>query len=120
MNHRQKLGKQGEEKAEEYLMKKGYLILDKNYHKRVGEIDLIAFDTNEKTIVFIEVKTRRNNHLGYPEEAVTGKKMEKMEKTALTWLEENEKAHTSWQLDVIAIELNPKLKITHLKNFSSL
>jgi len=119
MNNQQ-LGKQGEEQAEGYLIERGYLILDENYHKRVGEIDLIAFDPLEKCIVFVEVKTRRTHSLGHPEEAVTPQKIEKMQKTALSWLDEKDKPNELWRLDVLAIELHPQQKVTHFKNVSCL
>lgn len=116
MNHNQKLGHQGELLAEDELIKKGYLILEQHYLKRVGEIDLIAFDQKEKEIVFVEVKTRRTDTFGYPEEAVTEKKLEKLEKTALSWLEENKKLDNPWRIDIMSVEIGKELKITHLEN----
>ena len=58
MNAKQQLGKIGENLASEYLEKQGYLILERNFACRQGEIDIIAKD--EKEFVFVEVKTRKS------------------------------------------------------------
>ena len=113
---RKKLGKNGEQLAESYLIEKGYQMLEKNYLKRVGEIDLIAFEPLKKEIVFVEVKTRRNNNFGYPEEAVNGKKVQKIEKAALAWLMENKKLDQLWRIDIVSVEIVKTIKITHLEN----
>jgi len=63
-----KLGKTGETIASEYLAKNGYIIREKNYRNFLGEIDIIVEYKNE--IIFIEVKTRKSNQYGYPEETV--------------------------------------------------
>ncbi len=110
------LGHQGEEIVEDYLIKKGYLILENNYLKRVGEIDLIVFDPKKEELVFVEVKTRRTSTFGYPEEAVTLKKLGKIEKTALNWLKENGKLDHPWRIDIVALELEKGEKITHFEN----
>ncbi len=104
--------------AEGYLKEKGYCILAKNFLKRSGEIDLIVKDPENQEVVFVEVKTRRSNNFGYPEEAVTQKKLDKIEQTALQWLEEKDFSENDWRIDVIAIELQNNKKITHLKNIS--
>ena len=64
MNAKQQLGKIGENLASEYLEKQGYLILERNFACRQGEIDIIAKD--EKEFVFVEVKTRKSLKFGYP------------------------------------------------------
>lgn len=80
MNAKQQLGKIGENLASEYLEKQGYLILERNFACRQGEIDIIAKD--EKEFVFVEVKTRRSLKFGYPAEAVTNIKRKHMQKAA--------------------------------------
>lgn len=113
------LGKQGEEKAGKFLEEKGYKILENNYHKRSGEIDIIAFDPNYEEYVFVEVKTRRNTQFGYPEEAIDDQKMNKITETAETWLIEKEKPDVEWRIDIIAIELKEKqFIINHIQNVS--
>lgn len=78
-------GKTGEAHVRKLLEEKGYRIMDSNFHSRFGEIDIIA--ENEKYIVFIEVKTRGENYLSHPLEAVTASKRQRIVKTALCYLE---------------------------------
>ena len=89
--NRKSLGNQGEIKAIKFLKEKGYRILEKNYRKRIGEIDIITFDPNFNEYVFTEVKTRRSLKFGYPEESVDENKILKLIETAENWLLENEK-----------------------------
>lgn len=103
---------------ESYLKKLGYQILDRNYQKKTGEIDLIAEDPEKNEIVFIEVKTRKSGKYGYPEEAVNQRKLKKIEKTALFWLNERAKPNRLWRIDILAVEIQKKVQITHLKNVS--
>jgi putative endonuclease len=113
--YKKNLGNKGEAMASDYLKGIGYEILDKNYRKREGEIDIIA--KKDEEIVFIEVKTRRNSNFGYPEEAVDEKKIEKITDVANMWLEEKEKFDNPWRIDIIAIELDvDPPEITHIKN----
>jgi len=103
--------------ASDYLKKIGYEILDKNYRKREGEIDLIARDGEE--IVFIEVKSRQSGNFGYPEEAVDEKKIERIIDVANSWLDEKEKFDNLWRIDIIAIEFGVyPPKITQIKNIT--
>jgi len=111
------LGKEGENIATGYLVKKGYQILQRNYQKRSGEIDIIALDFDE--ICFIEVKTRKSGTYGYPEEAIDERKLAKISETAETWLEENEKTDSLWRIDAISVVFESKNpSIIHLKNIS--
>ncbi|MFH0838096.1 MAG: YraN family protein [Patescibacteria group bacterium] len=116
--YNQDLGQQGEQLIESYLTGKGYEILEQNYRKKTGEIDLIAKSPKKDEIVFIEVKTRKSGTYGRPEEAVDLRKLKKIEKTALLWLNENGKTDVLWRIDVIALELQSETKITHLENVS--
>ena len=81
-------GKMGEALACKYLEAKGYEILEVNFHSRFGEVDIIA--KKEKCIMFVEVKTRKSVSYGNPSEFVTPKKMEKIIKTAMIYLDGNE------------------------------
>lgn len=71
---KQIIGEKGEEFACNYLSKKGYEIVEKNYRFKRAEIDIIV--KKEKLLVFVEVKTRKNNDFGFPEEFVSNKKIE--------------------------------------------
>lgn len=115
-------GDLGEKIAKEYLEKHEYAIIDQNYSKRWGEIDLIA-ESREKELVFIEIKTRETNNAPsafLPEDSVNFSKQKKIIKTAQTFLYENNcPEDTAWRIDVISIEIDKisrKAKIRHLKN----
>ena len=111
-------GMEGEKIAAGYLEGLGYSVLDKNFHTRYGEIDLIALDKNGE-IVFAEVKTRRTKSFGYPEEAVDERKIKKMIKTANIWLDGKNQLDSEWRMDIISIEMDSGTpKITHLQNIT--
>lgn len=116
------LGDLGEKIAKEYLEKHGYLIMDQNYSKRWGEIDIIAV-SEENELVFVEIKTRETGETAsvfLPEDSVNYQKQQKLIKTAKTFLYESKYTEdVSWRIDVIAIEIDKKsrkAKIRHLKN----
>ena len=109
------LGRAGEVKAAEFLKKKGYKILEKNYKTPLGEIDIIA--TDKEYIVFIEVKTRSGDEYGAPSEAVNLKKQQKYHKTALYYLQRNKKMDEPCRFDVIEIEDG---QINHILNAFSM
>ena len=113
----QALGQSGEEWACAYLLKKGYVILERNFCNKLGEIDLIAKDG--QIICFIEVKTRISNKYGEPFLAVNWFKQRKMIKLALSYLKF--RFHTveiPARFDVISIYLAPsqEASIHHIEN----
>jgi putative endonuclease len=67
------LGKEGEEMAADYLVKKGYALLHRNWRYGQNEIDIIA--RKDAVLHFVEVKLRTTNKFGYPEESVTKQKI---------------------------------------------
>jgi putative endonuclease len=73
MSEHNETGKIGEEVAREFLIRKGYRILDVNWRYNFKEIDIVAQQNN--TMVFVEVKTRATLAFELPQEAVTLKKM---------------------------------------------
>lgn len=113
MNNHAK-GQIGEELAQKYLIKHGYKILETNKHfSRFCEIDIIALDKN--TLVFAEVKTRKNKNLGLPQEAITKTKYQNIKNGIYFYLQENSK-YKSFRIDVISVILEPNIEIIHLKN----
>ena len=82
-----KTGDRGEDYTAAYLKKNGYKILSRNYRKSYGEIDIIA--SKDKTICFVEVKTRHSGTLSQPYEAVDFRKQSKIIKTATAYLIQN-------------------------------
>ena len=100
MSEHIKLGKRGESLAVEYLKSRGYKILEMNWRTKHKEIDIIALDKNE--IVFIEVKTRKNDHFGDPEEAVNLKKQKFLVNAAENYIISN-KIDLDARFDIISI-----------------
>ena len=84
----QNIGETGEEYAVNFLKKKKYKILERNYRKRFGEIDIIA--ENKNNIVFVEVKTRHTDSMISAADDVNRQKQLKIIKTASLYLAENE------------------------------
>jgi putative endonuclease len=114
---RRRKGNEGEVMAAEYLVKKGYEILDRQYLTRLGEIDLVARDGRE--VVFVEVKARTSLDFGYPEESVTPSKLRKIANTAELYVREKGFLDIPYRIDVIAIRLDTiPPEIVHLENVS--
>ena len=110
------VGERGESIAEAYLRGRGFTILEKNYRGKTGEIDIVAREGD--TIVFVEVKARRNLAYGPPQLAVTRFKQRQISRTALTWLAHHRKPNAIARFDVIAI-LVPEHElpqIEHIRN----
>ena len=108
------LGKNGEEIARKYLEKQGYKILETNKHfSKLCEIDIIALD--KKTLVFIEVKTRKTDICGHPLEAVTKAKYRHIKQGIFMYLQEHPE-YKKFRIDAISVLIKPELKIEHLKN----
>ncbi len=98
---RKLLGKAGEDRAAQFLSRRGYRILERNYRTRNGEIDLIAL--HEGTVVFVEVKTRTSDAYGAPELAVTPRKQQRMIKAALGYIKYQKLHQVPCRFDVVAI-----------------
>lgn len=109
------LGKRGEELASIFLTEKGYTILTTNFRHKKGEIDVIA--QQNETIIFVEVKTRKSNHFGYPEESISEQKQMKLQETALAFLQQEELTDYPIRFDVIAITFSKnKPTIFHIED----
>jgi putative endonuclease len=100
---RKQLGKAGEDLAAAALKKQGYKILERNYVTPLGEIDLIA--RQGKTIVIIEVKTRKSTRFGTPQEAVSAAKQTKLRRLADYYLKDKRLTGAPVRFDVVAILL---------------
>ena len=100
INH--KLGPAGENQAAVFLQAHGYKILERNYRKYRGEIDIIAL--HQGTLCFIEVKTRQSSDYGSPLEAVTIQKQKQIIKLALYYLQEHNIPHPQVRFDVVSLD----------------
>ena len=115
-DQRQKLGDLGEEIASNYLKKKGYKILERQYKSQYGEIDIIA--EHKKTLVFVEVKARRSDDFGLPEEAVDERKLEKIIATGNCYQQKLKSKFEDVQVDVVSIIINKEFQIKELKHLT--
>lgn len=108
----QKFGESSENMAVWYLKQNGYKIIEQNYRNRLGEIDIIARE--KKSIVFVEVKSRRSIRHGSPKWAVTPKKQRKISMVALYYLKSTKQIDVKARFDVVAITSNrdePQIEI---------
>jgi len=108
----------GEEIATNYLKNKGYKIIERNFRKGYGEIDIICIKDN--TLVFIEVKTRTTSLYGGALEAITYHKIKSLIKTAQFYKMLKPKLPESMRIDAILIDLeNGNAKnIEHVQNIT--
>lgn len=102
--HKKRLGIIGENLACEYLANHRYAVIERNFQKRYGELDIIA--VKDKTLIVVEVKTRIGRQFGLPEESVTPRKLHEVEQTALYYKLLHPELPDRMRIDVIAIELD--------------
>ena len=86
-----------------HLEAKGLRLVERNWRSVYGEIDIVAEDGDE--LIFVEVKTRRGNQMGTPEEALTKEKAEKLTQLAQLYLAEKD-SERDWRIDLVAIEID--------------
>jgi putative endonuclease len=107
------LGKRGEGIATRFLEDNGYKILEKNYKSKLGEIDIIAQE--DKTLVFVEVKTQKTHTTGSPQESVNQDKQYQLSKAAITFLKSRSLLSKSCRFDVVSIILNEDKTLEEIK-----
>lgn len=100
------LGRKGEELGVKYLKKKNYKIVERRFRLFRGEIDIIA--SHKNTLVFVEVKTRKNAQFGYPEESITPAKQKQIRKIAQGYLTINKLRGVECRFDVLSILYHPQ------------
>ncbi|MBO5372626.1 MAG: YraN family protein [Lachnospiraceae bacterium] len=112
MINKRGVGSDYETLAMEYLEGEKYQILERNFHSRWGEIDIIARDGDY--LVFVEVKYRKNSSCGNPLEAVDARKQKRICRTAVYYLSKNGYGDSKpCRFDVIAFEGE---EVLHIKN----
>ena len=111
------LGKKGEDMVTNFLIKNGHTILKRNYLCRFGEIDIIA--QKEDTLLFVEVKSRKENSLVSPKEAVDSHKISRMIKASQDYLSKTvEELELQPRFDVAEVTLKDdgKFHLNYIKN----
>jgi len=102
------LGRLGERIAVDYLSREGYQIIETNFHKRWGEIDIVAQDKD--TLVFVEVKTRMEGDRITPEESMTGRKINSIKRSGQYYKLKHPELPENLRIDFLGIVLNEKFK----------
>lgn len=129
---RNQIGAWGESIAVSYLEKQGFQIVERNYLKKWGEIDIVARETNGscQKVRFIEVKTVSYETISAlkaaisrgtwrPEENVHEKKLLRMHRAIESWLLENH-CEDEWEIDVVAVRIVPREKYASVKYISNI
>ncbi len=109
------LGQRGEAAAARFLKKKGYIIVARSDRMRLGEIDLVAVDN--RTVVFVEVKTRRSHEAGHPADAVDEDKQRRLTRLALTYLKRHNLLEYPARFDVVAVTWADDLREPTIEHF---
>lgn len=111
--HNKSIGTLGENMAVDYLAKKGYIILERNFRTPFGEIDIIA--KNQDAFAFVEVKTRSSSSYGLGREAITKAKQKHMLLSADYYCSQNRLDDAKIRIDVIEITLDEN-SIVHFED----
>lgn len=106
-------GDLGEDLVVKYMEKNSYRILDRNYLKPYGEIDIIGIKGG--VLVFVEVKTRKNDSFAYAAESVDYRKMQRIKRAAKTYIMENGLGDYIISFDVCEVYLNTG-EINYIEN----
>ena len=121
MNQRSELGKEGEDFACKYLVDKGFRVIERNFRKPWGELDIIS-KAPDKTLVFVEVKTIKSfSSQGIrPEDQMTKAKLEKFKRVAFLYANGNPDLvddRRGWRLDLLALtKIGNDYLVKHYEN----
>ncbi len=119
----QKKGEIGEKIATKYLLNNGYEILERNYSKKTGEIDIIAFKNN--IIYFVEVKSYSRSFVSHEtkeysaSENLTKKKFQRIKKTAINYLSENLVSCETFEFRIIVVRLDFSKRLGRVETFEN-
>ena len=113
LTNKQISGAKGEDLAVSFLKRKGYKIIERNYHMRGGEIDIIALDND--TLVFIEVKARSTEEFGSPLEAITYHKLKTLTRTAQFYKTKHPKLPDALRIDAVAISFDKNYEVNSIE-----
>jgi len=109
------LGAGGERLAATWLLARGMRVLERNWRCSYGELDIIAEDGPE--IVFVEVKTRRGQAMGTPEDAITPTKRKRLVASAQSYLLEHGWEDRMFRIDVVAVQLDPSGRLLEIRHY---
>ena len=113
---RRGLGRWGEELAAQHLLTQGYEIIVRNWRCEHGELDLVAREGD--CLAFVEVRTRRGQAMGTPEESITPAKQAKLVDLGQAYVQAHDWTG-AWRIDVVAVEMDRRgrlLRVDHYEN----
>ena len=118
---RQAFGLKGERVAEKWLTVHGWEIADRRFKNGHRDIDLVATregrDDGERTVAFVEVKTRASNAFGGPVAAVSWRKQRELGRSAKVWMSRFQRPGDTFRFDVIGVILGPQnVSVKHIEN----
>lgn len=114
------LGSHGERVAAEYLQAQGMEILERNWRCPHGELDIVAFERDANTLVFVEVKTKSGLGFGEPLEAITAQKARRVYQLAWMWVESRGARARALRVDGIGVLMGGAVpQITHLRGLAA-
>ena len=111
------IGLLGEKIARKYLEKRGYQTIEQNYRTRYAEIDLILW--YEKSLVFVEVRTKVGERFGAPEESIKGDKIHRLKRAAAVYF--SQKGYNrSYRIDAVCIVLSERQRIQRVSHYQNI
>jgi len=110
------LGQRGERAAARFLKRRGYKIIARGDRPPGGELDLIAVD-RDRTLVFVEVKTRESAEAGHPSEAVDPAKQRRLTRLAVAFMKRHGLLQHPARFDVIAVTWPPSQRRPLIEHF---
>lgn len=113
-------GKTGENLALKYLLSKGYRLIEANWRHRWGEIDLIV--SKNDRLVFVEVKLKKSDRFGSPEEMIDRRKIYQITQAALVFLQHNpqyQQLFPHYQIDAVCLVVDQDFNITRLNHWEN-
>jgi len=131
-SNNKKTGQRGEDLAVEFLHNKGFLIVERNFRTRYGELDIVCYYNN--ILVFVEVKTKIGHDFGEPEEMINKKKLGQVERMGEVYIElktqelknsktQNNDGLCKWsggcRVDVVAVVLDRDLELESIKHYEA-
>ncbi len=124
-SEKQKIGELGEDIAVEFLVKQGFSVIERNYTKKWGEIDIIAL--KDRKMYFVEVKSVQGREVSYgtdayrPEDNMHPWKMQRLARTIQTYLiSKNIGEEIEWQVDLLVVFLDYNTRIGKVKVVSDI
>jgi putative endonuclease len=113
----QSFGQRGEDAACRYLKRRRYKIIARGERGGIGELDIVAVDG--RTVVFVEVKSRRSHDAGHPAEAIDDDKQLRLTRAALSFLKRHDLLECSSRFDVVAVTWPDDHKTPRIEHYNN-